>query len=84
VRSQRAPSTVAQPIEPAERARLTLYETNPVTGNEGILYTLFYESYRGYTIYSSQEGAAAFMASGGAYACGGSSFAFLISKTPRP
>ena len=56
IRQQRAPSMVAQLSEPTERARLTLHEADPITGNEDTLYTLFYECYRGYTIYSTQEG----------------------------
>jgi hypothetical protein len=55
-REQRTPSTVAQPIELIERARLTLHETDPITGHEDALYTLFYECYRGYTIYSTLDG----------------------------
>jgi hypothetical protein len=53
---QRAPSPAARPIEPMERARLTLHETDPITSNEDTLYTLFYEFYRGYTIYSTGQG----------------------------
>lgn len=53
---QRVSSTVVQPVELIERARLTLHEADPITGNEDTLYTLFYECYRGYTIYSTQEG----------------------------
>ncbi len=36
--------------------RTTLQWFVPVTSNEGALYTLFYEYYWGYTIYSTQEG----------------------------
>jgi hypothetical protein len=39
-----------------ERARLTLHETDPITGNEEILFSLFYEQYRGYTLYSTPRG----------------------------
>jgi hypothetical protein len=39
-----------------ERVRLTLHETDPITGNQDALYTLFYEEYRGYTIYSTPRG----------------------------
>jgi len=39
-----------------ERARLTLHEADPITGNEDILSSLFYECYRGYTIYSTPRG----------------------------
>ena len=56
IRQQRVSSTVAQPVELIELARLTLHEADPITGNEDTLYTLFYECYRGYTIYSTQEG----------------------------
>jgi len=42
-RGQHAPSPLRQ-----QRA--------PITGNGDTLYTLFYECYRGYTIYSTQEG----------------------------
>jgi hypothetical protein len=56
LRQQRALSTVAQPSEPTERARLTLHDSDPITGNGDTLYTLFYECYRGYTIYSTQQG----------------------------
>src|SRR5258708_14052174 len=56
IRQQGVSSTVAQPAEPIERARLTLHEADPITGNGDTLYTLFYECYLGYTIYSTQEG----------------------------
>src|SRR6266849_4819455 len=56
IRQPRAPSTVAQPVEPMERARLTLHDSDPITGNEETLSMLFYEYYRGYTIYSTREG----------------------------
>ncbi len=55
-RQPRAPLTVAQPVEPMERARLTLHDSDPITGNEDTLSTLFYECYRGYTIYSTPDG----------------------------
>lgn len=42
--------------QPLKRARLTLHEADPITGNEDTLYTLFYEFYRGYTIYSTAQG----------------------------
>jgi hypothetical protein len=44
------------PVKSSEIARLTLHATDPVTGNEDALYTLFYEYYRGYTIYSTEQG----------------------------
>ena len=37
-------------------ARLTLHEADPITGNEDLLSSLFYEFYRGYTIYSTPRG----------------------------
>ena len=39
-----------------ERARLTLHEADPITGNEDLLSSLFQEFYRGYTIYSTARG----------------------------
>ncbi len=42
--------------KPLEVARLTLHETDPITGHEEQLSSLFYEYYRGYTIYSTQQG----------------------------
>ena len=42
--------------KPLPRARLTLHETDPITGPDDLLFTLFYEYYRGYTIYSSEDG----------------------------
>jgi len=39
-----------------ERVRLTLHEQDPITGDEEALFTLFYEAYRGYTIYSTPQG----------------------------
>lgn len=42
--------------KPLAVARLTLHEADPVTGQEDDLSTLFYEYYRGYTIYSSEQG----------------------------
>jgi hypothetical protein len=38
------------------RARLTLHEADPITGHEDTLSSLFYEFYRGYTIYSTPRG----------------------------
>lgn len=38
------------------RARLTLHEADPITGNEDLLSSLFYEFYRGYTLYSTARG----------------------------
>ena len=56
MRRKRASSKFAQPVEPIERARLTLHDSDPITGNEDTLSTLFYEYYRGYTIYSTLAG----------------------------
>ena len=56
IREPRASSTVAQPAQSIERTRLTLHDSDPITGNEDTLYTLFYECYRGYTIYSTEQG----------------------------
>lgn len=53
---QSVPSLVVGPIEPIERARLTLHESDPITGHEETLSSLFYEYYRGYTIYSTEQG----------------------------
>jgi hypothetical protein len=43
--------------KPLARARLFLHDTDPITGREDRLFTLFYEDYRGYTIYSTESGA---------------------------
>src|SRR5260370_22961507 len=43
-------------VEPLEQARLTLHTHDPITGNADALYSLFYEFYRGYTIYSTERG----------------------------
>ena len=51
---KRQPSRQAD--EPLPRARLTLHEADPITGNEDLLSSLFYEEYRGYTIYSTLRG----------------------------
>jgi hypothetical protein len=56
-RQQRRPSSTKPIVEPpAGPVRLTLHESDPVTGDEDTLYSLFYEDYRGYTIYSTQQG----------------------------
>jgi hypothetical protein len=39
-----------------ERARLTLHDSDPITGHEDTLYRLSYECYRGYTLYSTERG----------------------------
>ncbi len=41
-------------VQRLERVRLTLYDSDPITGNEDTLYALSYECYRGYTIYSTR------------------------------
>jgi hypothetical protein len=43
-------------VQPLEIAHLTLHYSDSITGNEDALYTLFYEDYRGYTIYSTEQG----------------------------
>jgi hypothetical protein len=43
-------------LQRLERARLTLHEADPITGHEDTVYTLSYEGYRGYTIYSTERG----------------------------
>jgi hypothetical protein len=43
-------------LKPLEVARLTLHQSDPITGNEDTLYMLFYGHYRGYTIYSTEQG----------------------------
>lgn len=58
---QRHPShqrlLIATPAaQPLEIVHLSLHETDPVTGDEDGLSALFYEYYRGYTIYSNEEG----------------------------
>jgi hypothetical protein len=45
-----------QPVAAAARARLTLHESDPITGTEDSLSSLFYECYRGYIIYSTLDG----------------------------
>ena len=56
---------VRQPDEPLPRTRLTLHEADPITGNEDILSSLFYEQYRGYTIYSTARGHCCIHGTGG-------------------
>ena len=53
-RLRRRPSLSVE--QPLERVRLTLHEQDPITGNEDLVYSLFYEYYRGYTIYSTEQG----------------------------
>ena len=49
-------NTARKPIAPLERARVTWHDVDTITGNDDTLYTLFYEYYRGYTIYSAEQG----------------------------
>lgn len=42
--------------KPLERVQLTLHDSDPITGNEDTLSSLFYEFHRGYTIYSTPRG----------------------------
>ncbi len=44
------------PAPSLETVHLSLHDTDPVTGDEDGLCALFYEYYRGYTIYSNEEG----------------------------
>ena len=55
-RSSRTRQPACQSEEPPPRARLTLHEVDPITGNEDLLSSLFYEQYRGYTLYSTPRG----------------------------
>ena len=54
-----------------KRARLTLHEDDPITGNEDMLYSLSYERYRGYTIYSIPDGRCCIHGLGGCLKLGG-------------
>jgi hypothetical protein len=42
--------------KPLKRVRLSLHETDPITGDEKALYTLINDCYQGYTIYSTKQG----------------------------
>ena len=53
--STRQPSS-SHAEERLPQARLTLHESDPITGNEDTLSSLFYEQYRGYTIYTTPRG----------------------------
>ena len=44
------------PAPPLETVHLSLHDEDPVTGDEDSLSALFYEYYRGYTIYSNAQG----------------------------
>lgn len=48
----------------SETIHLSLHEIDPVTGDEDGLSALFYEYYRGYTIYSNEEGVCCIHGSG--------------------
>lgn len=54
--SRKRQRRVSLGVQLLKRARLTLHERDPITGNEETLYSLSYESYRGYTIYSTLDG----------------------------
>ena len=54
--SQQRLLTATAPAHPSDIVHLSLHETDPVTGDEDGLSALFYEYYRGYTIYSNEEG----------------------------
>ena len=43
-------------VRPLEKPCLTLHTVDMITGNGDIIYSLFYEYYRGYTIYSTERG----------------------------
>ena len=65
---QRRLSVAAQPLT---RARLMLHEADPITGHEDTLYSLSYEQYRGYTIYSTPDGRCCIHGRGGCLKLGG-------------
>jgi hypothetical protein len=54
--SQQCMLTATTAAQPLEIVHLSLHETDPVTGDEDGLSALFYEYYRGYTIYSNVAG----------------------------
>ncbi len=55
--SQQRMLTATTAAQPLEIVHLSLHDEDPVTGDEDGLSALFYEYYRGYTIYSNEEGA---------------------------
>ena len=54
--SRKRQRRISVAVQPLKRARLTLHEADPITGNEDTLYGLSYERYRGYSIYSTPDG----------------------------
>ncbi len=54
--SQQRMLTATTAAQPLEIVHLSLHDEDPVTGDEDGLSALFYEYYRGYTIYSNEEG----------------------------
>ena len=54
--SQQRLLTATPAAQPLEIVHLSLHETDPVTGDEDGLCALFYEYYRGYTIYNTAQG----------------------------
>ncbi len=55
-RQGRGQRLLTAPAPSLETVHLSLHETDQVTGDEDGLCALFYEYYRGYTIYSNEEG----------------------------
>jgi hypothetical protein len=56
--------SLTAPAPPLETVHLSLHEHDPVTGDEDGLCALFYEYYRGYTIYSTVQGTCCIHGSG--------------------
>ncbi len=54
--SQQRMLSATTAAQPSDIVHLSLHETDPVTGDEDGLSALFYEYYRGYTIYSTEHG----------------------------
>src|SRR5712691_2300935 len=54
--TQRPTSALLPAERPLDIVRLALNDVDPVTRDEDALSTLFYEFYRGYTIYSNAQG----------------------------
>ncbi len=55
-KARKRPRTRVFAPQPLRRPRLSLHESDPITGSEDTLYSLSYEEYRGHTIYSTPEG----------------------------